>query len=113
MFLSKIEEEAVNEFIKRLVSECKNQVQLVRLFGSKARGDFSKTSDIDILVVVDKDELEVWDRIQEISSATSLKHNIFLSVKVMDTSHFSLLRSVQTGFILNIEREGVDLWKAA
>ena len=113
MLLSTIEEKAVREFVSKISSECGGRVQQIKLFGSKARGASRKTSDIDILVVVDGDELELWDKIQEISSATSLMFNVFLSVKVMDATHLSLLHSLQTAFIRNIEREGIDLWKAA
>ncbi len=107
------EKHAIDDFVKRLVAECKERVHLIKLFGSKARGEFGPTSDIDILVVVDREEIELWDKIQGISSNVSLKHDVFLSVEVMDKEHFSLLSSLQTGFIQNIQREGIDLWKAA
>lgn len=56
--LSAKEGEALVELRDRLVDALKDRLRLIRLYGSKARGDASKDSDIDVLVVVDKDDPE-------------------------------------------------------
>ncbi len=104
------ERRALLEFGACVTKAFPNRVRLVRLFGSKARGDAKPESDVDVLVVVDRDEYGLWREIQDIAADTSLKHGVFLSVKVMSREHYSFLHSMETSFVRNIEREGVDIW---
>ena len=46
------EKRAIEEFTKRLKTELGSKLLKMRLFGSKARGEFSKDSDIDILLIL-------------------------------------------------------------
>lgn len=43
--------------IKKVVLEVNSEVQIV-LFGSRARGDFNEESDRDVLILVDKAEID-------------------------------------------------------
>ncbi|MDP2210293.1 MAG: nucleotidyltransferase domain-containing protein [Candidatus Aquicultor sp.] len=113
LYLTEIEEQAVNALKENLIKHLPNHIRSITLFGSKARGEGGPYSDIDLLVTVDQEELELWDKIQEISSEISIEYDVLLSVKVMDLPHLELLRNVQSGFIRNIEKEGSVIWKAA
>ncbi len=111
--LSIKENQAIEEFRDKLTESFSLEIKSITLFGSKARGEKKDYSDIDLLVVVEKETLSLWDRIQSISSETSLKYNLLLSVKVIDQSHMQFLKKVQSSFIKNIAREGSSIWKAA
>ncbi|HDD52544.1 MAG TPA: nucleotidyltransferase domain-containing protein [Thermosulfidibacter takaii] len=50
--LSEIEKKALIEFRRRLEELFGGALMAVRLFGSKARGDFVEGSDVDVAVVV-------------------------------------------------------------
>ncbi len=102
--------------IHKLLAEAKNrfdalymqrQHELV-LFGSYARGDFSKGSDIDLLLLLDdlKDPLAERERFFPMICDLSLKYDTVLSVVPMDTACYE---SQKTPLILNVHREGVRL----
>lgn len=103
------EKTALLEFKRALLEHFKKRVETIVLFGSKAREPALPSSDIDLLVLLDKEDFKIWEKIQEFSSSLSLKYNVFLSVKVMDKEHFEYLRSLQTGFMRNLEKEGVEI----
>ena len=107
--LSPNEKDALLEIKERLLDFFNKRIETIVLFGSKARGTALPYSDIDLLVLLDKEDFKSWEKIQEFSSKLSLKHDVFLSVKVMDKRHFQYLRSIQTGFALNLEKEGVKI----
>jgi predicted nucleotidyltransferase len=103
------EKAALLELKEALLERFKKRVETVVLFGSKAGGAALPSSDLDVLVLLDKEDLRSWEKIQGLSSNLSLKYNVFLSVKVMGHEHFDYLRSLQTGFITNVEKEGVEI----
>jgi predicted nucleotidyltransferase len=108
--LSEVEEKAIKELKDGLLKAYGSEVEVIRLFGSKARGDYSGDSDIDILVTVRSSDFSIWEGIQKIVASVSLKYNVFLSVKVMDLNHVSYLKHLDTALMRNIEKQGVDIW---
>jgi predicted nucleotidyltransferase len=60
--LSKAEKKAIEEVKNRLVTKYGDRLLLLKLYGSKARGDSHPNSDIDILAVVKRDSLGIRDR---------------------------------------------------
>ena len=113
MNLAKNETRAINDLKERLIALCPGQIKSITLFGSKARGEESPFADIDLLVVVTKESLELWDKIQSVSSEVSLDRDVLLSIKVMDSDHLSYLEKVESGFIKNVYKDGASIWKAA
>jgi len=85
----------------------------VKLFGSKARGNHNQWSDVDILVVVDKDKHELNDEIIDMACDIMGKYDykFFISVKTMDKKHFSLLNRIKISFIRNVNQDGIEIWK--
>lgn len=110
--LSAKEGEALLELRDRLVEALKDRLRLICLYGSKARGDSSKDSDIDVLVVVDKDDPETRELVNEIGYRIEVAHGyeFLLAVQVMGEDHFQFLASVRTMFYENLEQDGIDLW---
>ena len=50
--LNQIEKQALKEFKNQLIKKFGSNLVILKLFGSKARGDFHKESDIDVLVII-------------------------------------------------------------
>ena len=63
--LSTREKVSLQEFIDRILHKFKDKIVLIRLYGSKARGDFYKESDIDLLIVLKEKDKAVEDLIVE------------------------------------------------
>ncbi len=111
--LSRTEQKAVNELKDRLAEKLGDRLRLFRLYGSKARGDARPDSDIDILIVIDKDDFDIKDTVSKVVYDVYQKYDYryFLSVKVMGQEHYDLLASIGTTFFRNLEKDGIDLWK--
>ncbi|WP_455961929.1 nucleotidyltransferase domain-containing protein [Bacteroides bouchesdurhonensis] len=80
----------------------------VKLFGSEARGDSRSDSDIDLLILVDKeivsteDELSITDPLYKIELETGVLINPFILPK-------KIWGKVVTPFYENVMKEGIAL----
>lgn len=110
-FLSKKEQGAILYFKKELLEKSGNEVKEIRLFGSKARGDWRKDSDIDVLVILSRlaDKNQTKDIIYALVLSICEKFNLYLSVKVFSEGEFKYYKSIPTLFVKNILRESVLL----
>lgn len=81
------------------------------LYGSYARGDYHKESDIDIFLVADIEDRELRqlrDEIAEIGSNLSLKYDVTISVVVKAAKQFEQYKGVLP-YYQNVLREGVTI----
>lgn len=95
--------------VLELVSD---KIYKIVLYGSYARGDFTRESDIDIMVILDctKDEVLTYrKRISRMASRIGLEHDIMLSVLLRDKDSYLTGQEVLP-FYQNIAREGVELY---
>jgi len=109
--LKKRERKAVDEFVSLVVQRMSDQVKELTLFGSKARGDYRRNSDIDVLVLIDQENLKNWERIQSLSAFVSLKFDVVLSALVMDAKRYKTHSRLRTLLFKNISQDGIPLWK--
>ena len=87
----------------------KEYIKEAYLYGSYARGDYSKESDVDILVTValDRTELSKYrNALASVSSDLSLKHNVTVSLTVKPYDEFMLYSSTLP-FYMNVMKEGI------
>lgn len=81
------------------------------LYGSYARGDYDKDSDIDIMVVADLNADDIWKYRRELAKFTSrlgLENDIVVSVIVKDSETFHKYEN-DLPFYQNVMREGVRI----
>jgi len=110
--LNETEEKAVKEFRDILLERFGENIKMIRLFGSKARGDYTTESDIDVLIYVKAGDFKLRSNISDITSKIFLKHEVLISPIIVNEKDFSELIRLQMKFIRNVEKEGVDIWKA-
>ena len=108
-FLGKIEKTALNEFKKTLTSIFGNRVKMLLLYGSKARGDYSKESDLDLFVLLDKEDYKIRDQIVDLAFSLLLKYGVLISPRVISVAEYDLLKRWQTTFIKNLDRDGIKV----
>jgi len=85
----------------------------VVLFGSKARGDSNKESDIDVLTVVRIPEGDYWlhrRQISAIASELDLEYDVVLSTLLMDEPEFAEMRRADLLLNRSIQQDGIELW---
>ena len=103
-----IEEKSVLRLFKDKVQQILgSEFNAMMLFGSKSRGDDSSDSDIDVLVIVSSDDWHICDSVYNIATNLALETDIYISPKVISQGKMDRLRSENSPFILNIEREAV------
>lgn len=94
------------EKFKSLVSQ-KVKVHEVRVFGSRARGDASEESDLDVLVVVDYLDHSIERYISDCAWELGFSEDIIIMpiAITLDTLKNSPIR--ESAFIKNVYREGI------
>ena len=107
--LKKREQEAVKEFCLRVKVALGNDLVGLRLFGSKARGTGNRDSDVDIAVVVRQRNSGVWDKVMDIAFDANLKWDVYISPRVIESRALRDTKWRATGFVQNLEREGIPL----
>ncbi len=86
-----------------------NAMRDAYLYGSYARGDYHKESDVDILLTVDMGQEAIADfypAVGIISSDLSLKHDITVSVTIKPLAQFEQYSSILP-YYKNVLREGI------
>ena len=105
------ENAALRAFVAELQKRFAADVHQVILFGSAARGETASESDIDLLIVVDKDSWDLQTRIDELSVETDLAYDVVVSDMIISAERFQEMRQQREPLYKNIEREGITLWQ--
>ena len=100
---------ALEEFLQGLQSALGKNLLEAKLFGSKATGRGQPDSDIDVLVVVNRNGAETEDRVLDIAFDVNLKHDVYISPRVIDRSILSDPVWSITPFLRAIAKEGISL----
>ena len=103
----------INNFINGVNKILGNRVKKIILYGSYARGDFNKNSDIDIMILTDLSDDEIVEYRKKITEyAYDIEYdnnfNIDLSPLVKNIDKFNYWLEVLP-FYMNVEKEGVIL----
>jgi predicted nucleotidyltransferase len=105
--LSLAEHHALQDFVAYLRQTHPDQIQLIALFGSKARGDSQRYSDVDVLVILRQENRPLRRLILKQAARISLKWDVLLSPRVIGAERWSQMR----GFSLyqNVVRDAAGL----
>jgi predicted nucleotidyltransferase len=102
---------SIRPVLKKFKKEIKqingDNLKKVILFGSQARGKVKKDSDIDIVLIFQKEpSIKIKKRIREISNSLSLEYDIVISEFLVTQAEF---QKYKTPFLLNVKKEGIAL----
>ncbi len=103
----------INEFIIKVNNILGSRVKKIILYGSYARGDFNKSSDIDIMILTDLTDDEIVEYRSKISDiAYDIEYDnefdIKLSPLIKNIDKFNYWLEALP-FYMNVQREGVIL----
>ena len=107
--LNKREVVAINSFVKELKEKLGDEIVSIRLFGSKARGDFHEESDIDIFILLKEKKKPVIEELDEIAANYVLHYDLPLSPVVYDIFEYKQNKELGSFFFENVEGEGILL----
>ena len=103
----------IDEFVKGINEILGNRVKRIILYGSYARGDYNKSSDIDIMILTDLNDDEIvayrqkiYDLAYDIEDANNF--DIWLSPLIKNIDRFNYWLEALP-FYMNVQKEGVIL----
>lgn len=105
----------LNSYIVELQNIYGKHLQSVILYGSYARGDFTKDSDVDIMILLNLTDEEIKEYRHQLSERTYDFYMVNdLDIKPIAKSKEHFLKWVDNyPFYANVNREGVKLFEAA
>jgi predicted nucleotidyltransferase len=101
----------VNKLVERITTEFKDGLLKIIVFGSAARGQLHGESDIDILCLVKKKNLDLFTQMTDIAYDIFLEEGKLLSIKVLEQDRFNYLIKLNEAFAKNILSEGKVVWE--
>jgi uncharacterized protein len=103
------ERKAVREFVRTVRFSYGDKIQRAALFGSKVRGDDTKYSDVDILLITTDDKWRFRQPMSVILSDIALKYDVALDVRVISAKRWESMKNMQAGLYQNISRDAVPI----
>ena len=79
------------------------------LFGSKARGDDTSDSDIDVLVLVNADDWHIRYEIRILGSRLSLNHEVLFNLYVLTEERWAWMQGINHPLYRQILQDGIPL----
>ena len=86
----------------------------VILYGSYARGDFREDSDVDVMILVDLPQEELWEYRKQLMGEVfdiNLEYDTMIVPTTVNEAHFREWVAVYP-FYQNVQKEGVELYAA-
>lgn len=101
----------ISKFVKSVKKVLGNRVKKIILYGSYARGDYNEGSDIDIMILTDLTDDEIYDYLMKISDIaydieSENNFDITLSPLIKNIDKFNKRINI-IPFYYNVQKEGV------
>ena len=106
------DKEMFDDVVRAILSVMGDDAVKIILYGSVARGDNTCESDVDIAVITEGDynREEKRRKLFEAVYPLDMKYDTLISVTPITSYHYFLCK-YEIPFYMNIEREGIILWK--
>ncbi|MBI4365940.1 MAG: nucleotidyltransferase domain-containing protein [Deltaproteobacteria bacterium] len=104
-----MERQTLAEFRVRLTKALGETLQMLCLFGSRARGEGNDESDLDVLVLTATVNRTIKETIWDIANDLLLETDVYLSPLVMSVTEFQTLRDRERRLALEIAHDGIPL----
>lgn len=104
-------DKVLNQFITQISNLIGNRLKKVILYGSYARGDYDKNSDIDIMILTDLTDEEISEyriKIRDLACDLELENDIIISPIVRNIEKYNKRIDI-IPFYMNVQKEGVVL----
>lgn len=105
----------IDNVIKKFVSELSkllgNRLKKVILYGSYARGDYDKNSDIDIMILTDFSDDEIIEyrkKVRDLACDLEMENDVMISPLLRNINKYERRVDV-IPFYYNVQKEGVVL----
>jgi len=103
----------ISDLKSRLPVRLGSHIKKIIVFGSRARGEGSPDSDLDIAILVDTKTTEIEKTLDDIAYGVMWDHDFkpVISLKVFSEKAF--MSAVERGFSFyrNVHQEGISVWR--
>mgnify|MGYP004568170589 CR=1 FL=1 len=99
----------INDFANKVKILLGDRVKKIILYGSYARGDYNKNSDIDVMILTDlnaKEIEEYRDKISDIAFDIELEKGVIISPVIKNIDKYNANINI-IPFYINVHKEGV------
>ena len=103
------EKAALNYFKKELLKRLGGEVIEIRLFGSKARGDWRKYSDTDVLVALRSGSRKSQSIVMDVATEILIKFRVNISPHIYSQRRLRYLEGIPTVFFQVIKSDAIKL----
>jgi len=93
------------EFADEVLKRFGDEIEDIILFGSVARGEDDRESDIDVLIIWNGDKVKGWDNLEEVAFDFFIKYKTLISVNLISPSEYKTMEDFL--FMKNVQKEGV------
>ena len=109
---TKLDLPPIIELRDHLLSRLPGLIKRIVMYGSHARGDAGKDSDVDVLVVVEEYSTSVVEETRAARYEVMERYHYqpLLSLLVLSDKDWRELSKRSAGLKHNIEREGIEIW---
>jgi len=107
MHKAKKENKALRFFVDQIRERLGDNLKQIILFGSKARGDDSRDSDYDCLIILKKVSHTVKDIIDDAAGEALYQNNVLISAIIISEERYS--QQPYNPLLMNVAKEGVPL----
>ncbi|UCD15757.1 MAG: nucleotidyltransferase domain-containing protein [Candidatus Omnitrophota bacterium] len=104
--LTKKETLAILEYEKLLLERFPKRLKKLILFGSKARGNSNRSSDLDILVVLTKNGKRARQEIASLTHNPIIHFKVLISPIIVEEKFFKKWSPL----LSHIKKEGITIW---
>jgi len=109
VYLQPNEKAAISEYINRLMGHLDGCLVEVYLFGSKARGDSTPDSDLDLLVILEMDDWETKDETRFVAADIALEYDVLINTHILSQARWEEMAHQQTTLWREVQQDGVPL----
>ena len=103
------EQQALAAFKARVLDGLGTHLVSVRVFGSRARGEGGVESDLDVLVIVDGKDRELYRRVIEAALDVDLEYDTEIAPTILTVAEYDRNRALATPFFRNVEHDAIPL----
>ena len=107
--LTALEEQLINAYSRKIRDQWPEQIISVYVYGSKARGDCNKNSDIDILVVMRDEDWRLSDEIRQLGYELDDEIDSKFSIIVIPENRMEAMTRDGIQFIKNVSADAVSI----
>ena len=108
-FISEHDRQALQALVQNLREKTNDDVRRVILFGSKARGDAGKESDIDIMVILNREEWALEHQVLTLGARTSLDYEVLFNMFTLSSQRWNWMKEINHPLYRNIQKDGIEL----